>query len=145
MCGNHRSSCVCPASRGWRLRLQQRSRWPSSGRAVVAVDRSAAGTIYKGLALSGDRLYATDFHNGRVDVFDGSFKPVGTPGAFVDRKLARAFAPFGIQAAGSRIFVTFAKQDAGARMTTSTGRVSASSMPSTVTAGCLPGSRAAAS
>ena len=35
-----------------------------------------------------------------------------TPGAFVDRKLLRGFAPFGIQAVGSRIFVTFAKQDA---------------------------------
>jgi uncharacterized protein (TIGR03118 family) len=82
------------------------------GQAVVTVDRSGAGAIYKGLALSGDRLYATDFHNGRVDVFDGSFKPVRTPGAFVDHALPRGFAPFGIQALGSRIFVTFAKQDA---------------------------------
>jgi uncharacterized protein (TIGR03118 family) len=83
-----------------------------SGQAVVAVDRSAAGAIFKGLTIGGDRLYATDFHNGRVDVFDGSFRPVRTAGAFVDHKLPRGFAPFGIQAVGGRIFVTFAKQDA---------------------------------
>ena len=44
--------------------------------AVVGADRSAAGAVYKGLAIANDRLYATDFHNGRVDVFDASFKPV---------------------------------------------------------------------
>ena len=33
-----------------------------------------------------DRLYATDFHNGRVDVFDASFKPV-TLRPFTDPKL----------------------------------------------------------
>jgi uncharacterized protein (TIGR03118 family) len=84
--------------------------------AVAAVDRSSAGAIYKGLAIassgSGDRLYAADFHNGRVDVFDGSFAPVSRPGAFVDSKLPRGFAPFGIQAIGDRIFVSYAKQDA---------------------------------
>src|SRR4051794_6209257 len=84
--------------------------------AVVAVDRSSTGAIYKGLAIastrSGDRLYAADFHNGRVDVFDGSFAPVSRRGAFVDSKLPRGFAPFGIQAIGDRIFVSYAKQDA---------------------------------
>jgi uncharacterized protein (TIGR03118 family) len=81
-------------------------------RAVVAADRSGAAAIYKGLAISGGRLYATDFHNGRVDVFDGSFDLIRRRGAFVDRKLPRGFAPFGIQAIGGRIFVTYAKQDA---------------------------------
>jgi len=80
------------------------------GQAVVAADRS--GAVYKGLAISGDHLYATDFHNGRVDVFDGSFQLVSTPGAFADGKLPRGFAPFGIQAIGDLIFVTYAKQDA---------------------------------
>ena len=44
--------------------------------AVVGADRSAVGAVYKGLAIANDRLYATDFHNGRVDVFDESFKLV---------------------------------------------------------------------
>jgi uncharacterized protein (TIGR03118 family) len=83
--------------------------------AVVGVDRSGAGAVYKGLATVGDRLYATDFHNGRVDVFDASFNPLTTSGGFKDAKVAKGFAPFGIQALGGNIFVTYAKQDAAAK------------------------------
>jgi uncharacterized protein (TIGR03118 family) len=83
--------------------------------AVVGADRSAAGAVYKGLAVSNDRLFATDFHNGRVDVFDAAFKLITTPGGFKDAKVPKGFAPFGIQALGSSIFVTFAKQDAAAK------------------------------
>ena len=54
---------------------------------MVAVDNSASGAIYKGLAIAGDRLYAADFHNGRVDVYDGSWTHITTPGAFVDSKI----------------------------------------------------------
>src|SRR5438552_2463579 len=82
---------------------------------VVLADRSRVGAIYKGLALAttaaGDRFYATDFHNGRVDVFDASFALVTGAGAFVDPGLPSGYAPFGIQTIGSRIFVTYAKQD----------------------------------
>jgi uncharacterized protein (TIGR03118 family) len=83
--------------------------------AVVGADRSAAGAVYKGLAVASDRLFASDFHNGRVDVFDASFKLITTPGGFKDDKVPKGFAPFGIQALGSDIFVTFAKQDAAAK------------------------------
>ena len=78
--------------------------------AVLAVP--ATGAIYKGLAIAGNRLYATDFHNGRVDVFDGSFQPVNTPGAFVDPRIPAGYAPFGIQNVNGTIVVTYAKQDA---------------------------------
>jgi uncharacterized protein (TIGR03118 family) len=78
--------------------------------AVVGADRSSAGAIYKGLAIANGKLYATDFHNGRVDVFDTSFKLV--PGGFADPRIAKGYAPFGIQALGGSIFVTYAKQDA---------------------------------
>jgi uncharacterized protein (TIGR03118 family) len=84
--------------------------------AQVAVDHSGIGAVYKGLAIAstpvGDFLYATDFHNGRVDVFDGSFHTVNAPGAFADPHIARGYAPFGIQNLGGRIAVTYAKQDA---------------------------------
>jgi len=80
--------------------------------AVVGADRSGVHASYKGLAIANDRLYATDFHNGRVDVFDASFKLVTTAGGFKDSKVAKGFAPFGIQALGGDIFVTYAKQDA---------------------------------
>jgi uncharacterized protein (TIGR03118 family) len=83
--------------------------------ALVGADRSGAGAIYKGLAIaqtaSGPRLYAADFHNARVDVFDGSWNLVGGPDAFVDPRLPAGYAPFGIQTIGSRVFVSYAKQD----------------------------------
>jgi uncharacterized protein (TIGR03118 family) len=89
---------------------------PPSTQAQVVVNNSASGAIYKGIAYAtttdGDRLYATDFHNGKVDVFDGAFAPVSTAGAFVDPKIPRGYAPFGIQNIAGHIFVTYAKQDA---------------------------------
>jgi uncharacterized protein (TIGR03118 family) len=81
--------------------------------AIVAVDRSSTGAVYKGLATAADRLYATDFHNGRVDVFDKTFTPLTlASNTFTDPKLPKGFAPFGIQAIAGNIFVTYAKQDA---------------------------------
>jgi uncharacterized protein (TIGR03118 family) len=84
--------------------------------AQVAVDHSGLGAVYKGLAIAstptGDFLYATDFHNGRVDVFDGNFQQVNAPGAFVDPKIPAGYAPFGIQNLNGTIVVTYAKQDA---------------------------------
>jgi uncharacterized protein (TIGR03118 family) len=82
--------------------------------ALVGADRSSAGAVYKGLAVANDRLYATDFHNNRVDVFDAKFAPVTTTG-FKDDKVPDGFAPFGIQALGGNVFVTYAKQDAAAK------------------------------
>ena len=56
--------------------------------AITVVDNSRSEAIYKGLAFSGDGtrllLYATDFHNGKIDVFDNTFSPVSLPGSFED-------------------------------------------------------------
>ena len=79
--------------------------------AVTGVDNSGAGAVYKGLATLNDRLYATDFHNARVDVFDSAFKPVSLINAFNDPKIPKGWAPFGIQALSGNIFVTYAMQD----------------------------------
>jgi uncharacterized protein (TIGR03118 family) len=91
--------------------------WSPSAGAQIA--RSVPGAIFKGLAIASRGgqpfLYATDFHNNKVDVFDSSFMPVTTPGGFVDHRLPARFAPFGIQAIGPFIFVTYAKQDADAK------------------------------
>ena len=78
--------------------------------AIPGVDRSSTGAVYKGLATVNDRLYATDFHNNRVDVFDASFAPVTA--AFKDASIPKGYAPFGIQAINGNVFVTYAKQDA---------------------------------
>ncbi len=87
---------------------------PASGSTTATLAKSVPGAIFKGLTLANNRLYATDFHNGQVDVFDSSFNPVSVPGGFMDPLLPIGFAPFGIQAIGNRIFVTFARQDENA-------------------------------
>jgi uncharacterized protein (TIGR03118 family) len=79
-----------------------------SRQAVVAVDTGASGTLFRGVTLARGRLYATDFHNDRILVFDSNWRRVVKPGAFVDRAKPDWFAPFGIQAVGDRIFVTYA-------------------------------------
>ena len=88
----------------------------SATAAVLAVDNSGVGAVYKGLAIAstnaGNFLYATDFHNGRVDVFDGDFQPVSTVGGFADPHIPTGYAPFGIQTVAGTIVVTYAKQDA---------------------------------
>jgi uncharacterized protein (TIGR03118 family) len=90
------------------------NRTVSAAQAVVAVDDSAGNAVFKGLTMSpdGKLLYATDFHNGRVDVFDGAFHDVTAPGSFVDPRIPKGYAPFGIQSVGGEILVTYAKQDA---------------------------------
>jgi uncharacterized protein (TIGR03118 family) len=82
----------------------------------IGADRSNVEAIYKGLAtgtVNGKNyLYAADFHNGRIDVFDGTFQLQTWKDAFKDRWLPRGYAPFGIQNLNGLIFVTYAKQDA---------------------------------
>jgi uncharacterized protein (TIGR03118 family) len=81
--------------------------------AVVAVDQGAKGAIFRGLARAtlGDgtqRLYATDFHNDRVVMFDGRWRPVVRDGAFTDRAIPSWYSPFGIRVLGRHVFVTYA-------------------------------------
>jgi uncharacterized protein (TIGR03118 family) len=86
--------------------------------AIRVIDNSTStGAVYKGLALSaggsGGLLYATDFRNRKIDVFDSSFNPVILPeGAFTDPAVPSIDAPFGIQAINGNIYVSYAKQDA---------------------------------
>jgi uncharacterized protein (TIGR03118 family) len=94
------------------------SGWNSGSNAVLKVDNSSSNAIYKGLALAtsggSNFLYATDFHNGKVDVFDSAFNPVPLAGGFADPSLPAGYAPFGIQNLGGDLYVTYALQDADA-------------------------------
>jgi uncharacterized protein (TIGR03118 family) len=86
---------------------------PLSTSTELVVDSSKWGAVYKGLATAGDWLYATDFVNGRVDIFDGNWNLMKKPGAFSDPWLPKGYAPFGIQNLGGHIFVSYGKQQAG--------------------------------
>jgi uncharacterized protein (TIGR03118 family) len=88
--------------------------------AIRGVDRSSDEAVYKGLALAqvGDQpfLYATNFRDGMVEMFDTGFTLVGS---FTDAALAaecpfpgQCYAPFGIQNLNNKLYVTFALQDA---------------------------------
>ncbi len=95
--------------------------------AVTGADRSGASAIYKGLATANDKLYATDFHNGRVDVFDKSFNLV--PGGFSDPKISkfgRSSSPQARSKVTSRLFPqTAARLTERARRRFGGGRVPA--------------------
>ena len=84
--------------------------------AIQVVNRSGAKAIYKGLAIgaNGNKrfIYATDFHNGRIDVFDGTFQRLIRPESFKDPAIPPGYGPFGIQNINGALYVTYAKQDA---------------------------------
>jgi uncharacterized protein (TIGR03118 family) len=89
--------------------------WRGGSMAALVTADLHDGAIYKGLAIAqgpaGPLLYAADFHNGRVDVFDGGWNEVTPAGSFTDPELLEGYAPFGIQTIGGRLFVAYAKQD----------------------------------
>jgi uncharacterized protein (TIGR03118 family) len=91
---------------------------PTAGSMIAVPAASREGAIYTGLAIGSsgvsDFLYAADFHNARIDVFDDDFQLTTLAGSFSDPTLPAGYAPFGIHTIGGRVFVTYAKQDADA-------------------------------
>ena len=97
--------------------------------AVIRVDNSSPdptkSSVYKGLALAvrengGPTLYAANFHNGTVDVFDSKFNPATITGNFKDpnpppvpqgTSPGSTWAPFDLASIGGNIYVTFALQN----------------------------------
>jgi len=82
--------------------------------AIIAVPSSASGAVYTGLAItnksSGNFLYAADFANNKVDVYDATFSLVTS---FTDPTPLPGFAPFGIQDINGLVYVAFAKTNGG--------------------------------
>jgi uncharacterized protein (TIGR03118 family) len=80
--------------------------------AVIGADLSDSGAVFKTLTLGtdahGNVIFASDFHNDRVDIFDKNFQLVGS---FTDPNPHLGFAPFGVHNINGTLFVTFAKQD----------------------------------
>jgi uncharacterized protein (TIGR03118 family) len=88
---------------------------------AVLAYTDTGGAVYKGLAIANNGtanfIYATDFHNGKVDVFNASFqKQASATFPFTDPNLPAGYAPFGIQAVATgtggaaQIVVTYAVQ-----------------------------------
>jgi uncharacterized protein (TIGR03118 family) len=91
--------------------------WNGGTAATQVLDLSPEDAVFKGLAIAdtsaGPRLYATDFSNKRVDVWDGNWQPVHRPFQFFDPTIPSNYGPFGIQAIGSLVYVTYAKTQPG--------------------------------
>jgi uncharacterized protein (TIGR03118 family) len=78
---------------------------------------TVAGAGYTGLAIAGtgrgERLFAANFVQGTVDVFNSAFKQVKLASwQFTDPRLPQGYVPFNAQALDDRIFVTYDKPDA---------------------------------
>jgi uncharacterized protein (TIGR03118 family) len=91
---------------------------------AVTVYVDAAGASYTGLAIANNGtanfLYAVDFANNKIDVFDKDFaRQAATNFPFSDTTLPAGYAPFGIQAlptgtgGAMQIYVAYAKQNGG--------------------------------
>ena len=79
----------------------------------ASANRTNLGAVYKGLAIgnngSGDFIYATNFRDGVVEIYNAQFQFVKS---FTDSGIPSGFAPFGIRNISGKLFVTYAKQDA---------------------------------
>jgi uncharacterized protein (TIGR03118 family) len=75
--------------------------------AITVVNREANGAAYKGLALADGKslLYAANFTQNAVDVFDANFNMVNT---FTDPTMPANYAPFNVAVLNGRLYVAFA-------------------------------------
>jgi uncharacterized protein (TIGR03118 family) len=93
------------------------SGWNGGTAAVLMVDNSSKGAVYKGCVLGGTttapQLYVTNFNSGKIEAYDGNFAPVNlASGAFTDAQIPAGFGPFNIANLAGNLYVTYAKQDA---------------------------------
>jgi uncharacterized protein (TIGR03118 family) len=84
--------------------------------AVIAVDNSGSGAVYKGLAIGQDPdgrtlLYAANFNAGTIEVYDRNFNLTTVGGDFTDPNIPAGFAPFNVQNLGGKLYVTYALQN----------------------------------
>lgn len=93
---------------------------PAAGSTTAVIAASQPGHVYTGLAVanngSGNFLYAADFANGTIDVYNSSFTlqaPANFPFAdpTIPTTMGNTYHPFNIQAVGSALYVMYAKVD----------------------------------
>ncbi|HEY0172719.1 MAG TPA: TIGR03118 family protein [Pyrinomonadaceae bacterium] len=93
---------------------------PAANSTTAVIAASHPGHVYTGLAINNTQtnLYAADFANGRIDVFNSSFalQPAASF-PFADPTIpttpGNTFHPYNVQAVGSSLYVTYAKVGVG--------------------------------
>jgi uncharacterized protein (TIGR03118 family) len=87
-----------------------------NGVSTATTVHTSRTAVYKGLAIGNvgreTFLYASNFHDNRVDVFNEKFHRVRLFGNFRDGNLPPGYAPFGIQEINGRLYVSYALQNA---------------------------------
>src|SRR4051812_35268898 len=95
---------------------------PAAGSTTAVIAASQPGHVYTGLAYanngSGNFLYAADFANGTIDVYNSSFAlqpsanfPFADP--TIPKTAGNTYNPFNVQAIGGSLYVAYAKVGAG--------------------------------
>lgn len=70
----------------------------------------AIGQVSNGQGGTTTYLYAADFEHGKIDVYDGAFKPATLDGSFSDPNIPASYSIFNIQNLGGKLYVTYAQQ-----------------------------------
>ncbi|HKP47474.1 MAG TPA: TIGR03118 family protein, partial [Pyrinomonadaceae bacterium] len=89
--------------------------WNGASGAAAQNVVSMPGHVWTGLAIgasttpAGNRLYAADFANNHIDVFDGTYTATTVTGGFIDATIPAGYAPFNIQNLGGSLYVAYAK------------------------------------
>ncbi|HEX3912645.1 MAG TPA: TIGR03118 family protein [Steroidobacteraceae bacterium] len=97
---------------------------------AITMYADSGGAVYTGLAIAANNgallLYAADFHNNKIDVFDTNFSKQTSSSSvlsFADPAIPAGYAPFGIQAipgsgaaGATQIYVAYAQQLAPANI-----------------------------
>jgi uncharacterized protein (TIGR03118 family) len=84
--------------------------WDPAARTAPAqmLVNNTGSALYTGLSIANGRLYACNFRQRRIDVFNSDFTPAGS---VMDTTLPDVYAPFNIQNLGGTLYVTFAEQN----------------------------------
>src|SRR5580700_5518657 len=81
---------------------------------LIGVNNSANKASYTGLAItshsSGNFIYAADFNNNKIDVYDGTFTFVKS---FTDSTIPKGFVVFNVQDIGGKLYVAYVSASGG--------------------------------
>jgi uncharacterized protein (TIGR03118 family) len=87
----------------------------NGGNAAMKMADDSSGEVYLGLALATDGgnnfLYAANFSQGKIDVYDKSWTKVSKP--FIDPSLPQGYLPLNIQNIEGKLFVTYGQPGTG--------------------------------
>ena len=86
--------------------------WNGTPMNNAVTEATVPGAVFTGLAqannASGTFLYAADFMNGKIDVFNSSYNQTSLSGSFTDPNLPTGYSPYNIQTVNGKLYVEYA-------------------------------------